>query len=349
MTTASETVIVRGIKRKPSASAKAIWRVIVAGKDVTEKLSPLLLRLSLTEKSGGEADELEIELDDRLGEINLPKTKSLIKVWIGWERGNVPIGLVDKGSFKIDEITYRGPPDRISIRAKSANFTDNLHIRRNHSFNNKTIEAILGEIANRNNYSLAIDNDLKTQIVKNIYKSNSSDGALIKSLGRRFDALASIKNNTIIFTKKGNTQTPKGNKLTSFEIEKTECGTYSYGEVERENHDGAHAEYHDKKTGKRETVHSNPNATKSKKLRRVFHNKTDAENATKATHSRAKQKSIKLDLDLPLGRPDFIPNQTGKVTGLKPTIDARQWKITEITHTMDGDGGLKSRLVLNSK
>jgi phage protein D len=69
-------------------------------------------------------------------------------------------GLVHKGSFKVDEVNHSGPPDQIRIRARAADFTSAIRNRREQSWANTTLGAVLQDIAGRNALALRIAPDL---------------------------------------------------------------------------------------------------------------------------------------------------------------------------------------------
>src|SRR5690606_30912464 len=110
------------------------------------------------QKREDEADQLDIVLHDRDGLLDIPKADAVLKVTMGWARGSdVPVGLVDMGTFKVDEAKFDGPPDKSTIRARSADFTDAFRIRKERSFVGKTVAAVLGQIAGDNGLAPAID------------------------------------------------------------------------------------------------------------------------------------------------------------------------------------------------
>ena len=92
------------------------WRVTLDGQDLTERFKPRLLELSLDEARGDDADQLDLVIHDHDGRMAIPPRGALLRVAIGWEGQ----GLVDKGSYRVDETEHSGAPDIISVRARSA-------------------------------------------------------------------------------------------------------------------------------------------------------------------------------------------------------------------------------------
>ena len=81
------------------ATAKAQQNISVVIKDRLESLN-------LTDNRGLEADELELVLDDSDGKLAIPKRGAKIQLSLGW----ADKGLVNKGSFTVDEVEHSGSP-----------------------------------------------------------------------------------------------------------------------------------------------------------------------------------------------------------------------------------------------
>lgn len=100
------------------------YRMVVGGQDISAKIQPRLMSLTLTEGRANSADQLDLELDDSDGQLAIPRKEAEIELQIGW-RGQQ---LVDKGSFVVDEVEHSGAPDKITIRARSADMLSLIHI-----------------------------------------------------------------------------------------------------------------------------------------------------------------------------------------------------------------------------
>jgi phage protein D len=62
---------------------RAACRITVAGVDVTDRINPRLLNVTVIDKFGG-ISEAHIELDDRYGQVVLPEGNDPIEVDLGW-------------------------------------------------------------------------------------------------------------------------------------------------------------------------------------------------------------------------------------------------------------------------
>lgn len=328
----------------------AIWKATLNGADLTSKIDPLLVSISISEKRGDEADQLDMVIIDRDGMVEIPKSGARIAVAMGWRQGvGVPLGLVHKGSFKVDEASFRGPPDLITIRARSADFTDSFRVRRERSFVDKTVGQIIGEIAIGNDLGAIVEATLAEKLVPALGHGAKSDAALLAALGRRFDAAATVKEGTLIFAPIGKGKTAKGTKMPAELIVRSQTDTIDYSRVERDSYDGVEATWHDKETGTRKKATLGGSGEgKPKRIRKVFANEADARQAAEAEHSRTGRAKAKATVKLAYGRPDLIPERPIILRGWKPEIDARSWIVAECTHTMDGQGGLQTTLQLEA-
>ena len=101
------------------------FSISIEGRDITTVLDNRLMSLTLTDNRGFEADQLDLELDDADGKIVLPRRGAVITLALGWK--GQP--LFPKGAFTVDEIEHTGAPDRLTIRARSADFRETLNTR----------------------------------------------------------------------------------------------------------------------------------------------------------------------------------------------------------------------------
>jgi len=326
---------------------KAAVKVTLAGSDLTDKIAPRLISLTLTEKRGGEADQLEIVIHDHDGKLAIPPEGADLQLSLGWARGaGVKLGLVDKGKFKVDEVTWGGPPDLLTIKARSADFTDGFRVRREKKWKGTTVGAVLQEIAGANSMTAAVDGALASKLVPVLAQDQRSDAAMLRFLGRRHDAVATVKGGKLIFAPVGKGATTAGAPLPSFAIVRSSGDSYSWTRAAREDYAGVEARWHDQGKGKRETVKAGAGKGTPKRLKRTFHSEADAKAAAEAEDKRVKRAAASFELMLSYGDAALYPDQKGSVSGFKPSIDGTKWIAGEVTHTLDGNGGYRTRLKL---
>ena len=320
------------------------WRVTLDGKDLTERMRPRLVSLTISEKRGDEADQLDIVLDDTDGMLAIPREGALLAVALGWKQGrDVTPGLIDKGSYKVDDVTHSGPPDQIRIRARAADFTSQIRNRREQSWKNTTLGAVLQDVAGRNGLTPKVATELAAIALASISQSRESDVAFLRRLGREYDAVATIKDRHLIFARKGAGTTASGKALPTLTLTRRSGDGHNWQRQKRDGQEGVTASWHDRKGAKRKTV-TVGKAEGAKKLRKVYPDEASAKCAAIAERDRLKRAPATLDLKLALGRPDAYPECRVSASGFKDEIDVTTWLVSEVTHRFDNRSGYVTEL-----
>lgn len=325
---------------------KAAWRVTLGDEDLTARLAPMLISLRLSEKDGEEADQLEIVLDDSRGNVSIPPEGATLQVWLGWERGtDVTTGLVYKGSFKVDEAGWSGPPDRITLTARSADLAQSFRKRRNRVWKNTTLGAIVTAIAAAHALTARCHPDLADLAVTVAEQAGKSDMQFLRDVARRHDATAVVKAASLIFAHKGASTTSTGNAIPHAVLLRSRCNAVEWRRAARERaQDGAEAQWHDPADARRKT-HST-GGTNRKRLKKTYASESDAKAAANAEATRLKRAAATLSASLAWGNPLLSPGMKITAVGFKPLIDATRWLIASAEHSMDASG-LKTRIEMN--
>lgn len=315
------------------------FKVTLDGKDLTGSIRPRLVTLSITDRRD-DADQLEIVIDDTDGRVALPAIGASLTVAIGWKAGpDVTIGLVNKGTFLVDEVTHEGPPDTIRITARSANFTatSDFRNRREHAWTDTTIAAVLHDVATRNGWTLKVSDDVAATPLASVHQSRESDAALIRRLGREHDCVATIKAGNLLFGPVGSGKTPSGKTLPTFTFKRGDGDRHNYQLAKREEVTGVSASYHDRGEAKKVRVVAGTKKG-AKHLSRVYANKGAADTAAKAALGRAGRQPAKLEITAAYGVAELSIERPVTVQGFKAEIDATPWLISEVAHRIEAQG-----------
>ncbi|HBM8823634.1 TPA: phage late control D family protein [Escherichia coli] len=293
------------------------FSISIEGRDITTVLDNRLMSLTLTDNRGFEADQLDLELDDADGKIVLPRRGAVITLALGWK--GQP--LFPKGAFTVDEIEHTGAPDRLTIRARSADFRETLNTRREKSWHKTTVGEVVKEIAARHKLKMALGKDLSDKPVEHIDQTNESDGSFLMRLARQYGAIASVKNGNLLFIRQGQgkSTTVKRKRRTKKQKKEPEAkqGDYLVG------------------TDENVLV-----------LNRTYANRGNAERAAKMQWERLQRGVASFSLQLAEGRADLYTEMPVKVSGFKQPIDDAEWTITTLTHTVSPDNGFTTSLEL---
>jgi phage protein D len=349
-------------------SPRPAYRIKVGDKDITGRFQGRLIELTLTDNSGFEADQLDIELDDSDGKLDLPEKGVRLSLSLGWEGA----GLVDKGTYKVDELEHTGPPDRLVIRARSADMDGGLTTRREDSYAGKTVAEVVQAIALRNKFTWLVGKKLAGQVITHVDQTGESDANFLSRLAKEFDAIATVKNGTLLFIPAGEPTSGSGLPLPTVSITRASGDTHTFSVADRENYNGVKAHYQDTRAGvrgevvidasnavatkekrtakgkkkKQETVQANPNPDNVKVLRHTYASRSNAERAARAEWQKIQRGVATFNITLARGRAELFPSLHARVSGWKPQIDGTGWSVGRVVHSLN-DSGFTTALELS--
>ena len=323
---------------------KAAWRLTLNGQDLAAKIAPRLISLRLSEKRGEAADELSITLHDHDGLLALPPEGARLSLELGWERGTgIAVGLVAKGSFKVGDLTWDGPPDQVTITAHAADLKDSFRTRKTKVWKDTTLGAILSKVAGDNGLTPRCHPDLAGKTVTAAEQHNKSDMQFLRDLGRRYDAVATVKDACLIFAPVNAKTTATGKAIPTLTVTRSSGDKYSYQRSARENgQDGAEAQWQDQDSATRQKASSG--GGKKRRLKRVYASQGDAQPAADAEAGRLKRAAASLAIKLAYGDANAAPGMRCTASGFKSEVDSQGWLVSEVEHTMDASGGFTSNL-----
>ncbi|MGM0563663.1 MAG: contractile injection system protein, VgrG/Pvc8 family [Pseudomonadota bacterium] len=313
------------IERQP------IYRIAVNGQNITAKLQGRLLRLTLVAQRGEEADQLTIELDDSDGKLDIPPTKAELSVAIGWSGKS----LVEKGTFTVDEAEHSGPPDVLSIRARSANLIEQLPGKKSRSWENATLEDIVTEIAREHGYQPIVGRALAGIRRTDTQQTNESDMNLLQRLAQQYDATATVKSGRLLFVKKGAAETASGKPMPSITIDRTETSQHRYQRAERDVYTGVKAQWNDRAGAKLQTVIVGE-TDNLKTLRSTYAAEEYARSAAQAEFDRIRRGRDELELTLTTANPELDVEWQIAVIGFKSEVSNKGWVAKTVTHSLSG-------------
>jgi phage protein D len=321
----------------------AIFKLKTSGKDLPQKAVERFMGLVITDNRGLESDSLEIRFSDHDGLFAIPAKGVVIEAWIGWSN----TGLVYKGQYTVKEVEHSGAPDVLTIRATSADLKAGLKQKKERSFSNINLESILQAIAFEHELDVIVHPSLASRKIINLVQ-NESNANLLTRLADEHDAIASVKNGTLLFMPKGAAQTVSGQSLPTFLITRDQGDNHSYRDTDGgEEITAVRAWYYDANQAKKlEVVYGDASNQNIKELRHIYQDKQSATLAAKAKLADLKRTAVTFNYSLAKGKPELIPEMTYLFDGLKEQIDDIYWLGTRIIHTLDADNGFTSALEL---
>lgn len=338
--------------------------VLMGGKALTV-LDEKLISLELTDNRGFNADELTISVDDSQGDIALPPRGAELSVSLGWQ--GEP--LIYKGIYIVDEVSHSGPPDRIDITARSADFRDEFNVKREVSWHDVTVERIVSAIAHRYKLKPIISEKLMNAEIDHADQTQESDMSFLTRMADILGAIATVKNGCLLFILPGGGVSANGKALPEFAITRSSGDRHSFRIADRDAYTGVQAYWLDLDFGKKKkvTVRKRKKTTEKKPrsssregdyiagedgnvfvLRTTYSSEIAAQRAAAAKWQQLQRGAAEFNLTLAYGRADLYPEMHGTVTGFKEAIDSQDWIIAKATHSID-DNGFQTQLELEAK
>jgi phage protein D len=329
--------------RERSAIVRPVFKVVVDGTDVTRRLETHLSNMTLIACREDHADQLELEFEDTAGRIAMPRKGVSIEVSLGFDTA----GMCLQGSYMVDEVEHRGAPDTITVRARSARVSGPLATRKERSWSDTTVGHIVSVIAGEHGLTPRVSNALTNQPVSQLDQTES-DMALLRRLGKQFDAVATVKNGCLLFAPIGGAKTAGGTSLPAVTLRRSNGDRHHFQEIDRSAYTGVRARWYDMHGARGHLALAGKNGH-VKILRGDFPTEADAKRAAEAELARVKRGAATFTLDLAIGRPDIFPEMPVKLAGWSDAITAYEWIVAKATHKLDGNGGYLTSLELENK
>lgn len=338
---------------------------ITLGEKALTELNDRIMSISLTDNRGFEADQVTLEIDDSDALVALPSRGAKIAVSLGW----LGEALVYKGIYTVDEVAHDGPPDRITITARSADFRDEFNVKREVSWHDVTVERVVSAIARRYGLTPHISDVLMDIEIDHADQTQESDMSFLTRMAEMLGAIATVKNGALLFILPGGGVTASGRALPSAAITRSSGDRHRFRIADRDAYTGVRAYWLDLNYGKKKKVsvkrRKTTKATKEKSssregeymsgedgnvyvLRKTYQNEEAAKRAAAAKWQQLQRGAAEFSITLARGRAELYPEMHVTVTGFKASIDEQDWIISKAQHDVDSNG-FTTRLDLEAK
>lgn len=363
LTTAAEAYV-----EKLSEVVKAPDFSITLGGVALTELADRITSLSVTDNNGFDADQLTLSVDDSDGVTDLPPRGAELAVSIGW----LGEALIYKGLYTVDEVGHSGPPDVIDITAHSADFREEMNVRREVSWHDVTVERVVSAIARRYDLKPKISEALIDIEIDHADQTEESDMSFLTRMAEMLGAIATVKNGCLLFILPGGGVSASGRALPSAEITRASGDRHRFRIADRDAYTGVRAYWLDLNFGKKKPVKVTKRKTNTARkkaeekssrpegdymegaegnvyvLRKTYQNETAARRAAAAKWIQLQKGAAQFSITLARGRADLYPGMHLNVSGFKPEIDSQNWIIARAEHVI-GDNGFTTKMELEAK
>ena len=171
------------------------------GKDISADLQQYLKSVSYTDNMSGEADDLQLTLEDKAGlwqSAWMPKKGATLDVSIRHINAGAE-QVVRFGLFEIDEITSSGMPSEVQIKAISVPDNNNLRgVERTRSWEKAELKRIANDIAGGAGLELYYDVKDYNPVIDRAEQSEQSDLSFLYQLCADHGLALKICNNQLV-------------------------------------------------------------------------------------------------------------------------------------------------------
>jgi phage protein D len=304
------------------------YSVTVGGSAPSSAFGQRLLRIVLKETTGKDADKLELQFDDRDNALTLPAKGAVITLAIGY--AGAP--LVDKGSFTYDTCDIEGPPDKLTLHAKSGDMRGSLKAHKSRAWSNMSTGQIVDQIASENGLTAQTDPTLAGVQVAHKDQTNESDLHFLTRHGKDHDAIATVKGGKLIFAPRGKGTSASGQTLPTLNLARTDLSSWKRTDADRSKFGSVKAKHRDLSAAALNYVTSGTDDP-VKTLRHVYPNAGQAQDAADSEHRRLKRKATGVHLELQ-GDPNAAAGCPVVISGVRDGVDG-SWIAAEVEHTLD--------------
>ena len=148
-----------------------------------------------------------------------------------------------------------------------------LRTRATRSFHKTTIKAIVETIAKAHKLAPVVGTFGGTKIA-HIDQTDESDLAFLNRIGKRYDAVATIKEGKLLFLPIGKGDTASGKEMPTIELTRRDGDAIRYQVADRDSYTGVHASWQDK--GKAKRRHVLAGVIGNARLRQLYASEEDA-------------------------------------------------------------------------
>jgi phage protein D len=323
------------------------FKIIADGANITQQIQQRLISLKTTDESGLKSDTLIIDIDDRDGQLELPRHGAKLSVSLGYTQ----TGLVKIGDYFVDETSVAGWPQTMTISAKAADLTGgeagDIKSSITRSFDNirfgELVTTIAGEVGMTGKISASLSDILFTHLDQ----TEESNLHLLTRLAESHNGVAKVTNDLLIVAKALEAKSMSGVSLSHIIINKVQVSDYRASLTDRDAYASVTATWHDKKTAKLYTVQTST-AKPAFIIRHTYESEESAVRAAKNKMESLNQGTNTVDVSLSLGNPNLFAESPLILVGFRTGVSDTTWVCTRVEHTFS-NAGFRTSLTGESK
>jgi phage protein D len=313
------------------AGRRPIIVILMDGKPVSAGFYSVLISATLVDNEGDEVDRLTIEIDDAGNQIERPRKGGTITCQMGY----LETGLVDKGRFKVENVTEQGSVDRgqtLTIEAHAEDLRKDAKAAGQKAYEEKTFREIVDEEARAMGLEAVVAPELASQRFDWRVRWNASRLDFLTRLADEIGGIVKPAGGKLIVQKRGSGKSASGQDLPQLIIRRSDCSEWSGKPVGRMEYGQVVAYWTDPATGKQlrvktPTERKGPDFT----IREPFPDEKAARRAAEAQVGKLNRGTGSASFTL-YGNPAAAAGQKALAVGFSSSL-AGEWVTATVTHT----------------
>ncbi|CAO3418798.1 phage late control D family protein [Azospirillum doebereinerae] len=325
------------------------FRLLAGGADITANIKDRLLSLTYHDEAETKSDRLTIKLDDRPNRetgahVALPVMGTKLALSLGYEE----TGMVAMGSFIVDDIKYNGAPATLEVGAKAADMAGPFRSPTSKSWNDTTLGAIAGEIAEAHGYKAKVAPTLGAVPVAHEDQTNESPMAFLNRLAAKHDGIAKPVNGFLVLAPKGTAKSVTGQSLPALSLRPERLSKWQI-QVSARKEAGEAAKTEDAAAGsgggvrtrywdkdKARMVEVTEGKPPYQNTRFAWADAKDAKANAASEKNRKDREKAKFSAS-GVGDPRFQAEQRLTLVGFRPGLPT-DWRVTKVEHKLENGG-----------
>lgn len=178
------------LKTPRTGPPRPVFFIQYEGRDITADISRDFVRLAYVDKRSGEADELELTLENSHGRWSgawYPEKGDRIRASLGYAGE----ALLPCGEFEVDECELTGSPDEVTIKALAAGITRAVRTRQTRAYNGQTLASIARQVAQ--SQGLTLVGEPEPLPIGRVTQNQETDLGFLRRLGEQYDHMVAVR------------------------------------------------------------------------------------------------------------------------------------------------------------
>ncbi|KAB2978032.1 MULTISPECIES: contractile injection system protein, VgrG/Pvc8 family [unclassified Wolbachia] len=298
--------------------------------DKCESMKDRVISLRLTDESGTIDDVVEVCVDYRDENLNIPNE---LNISLGYRE----IGVMPMGVYTINEITVQSPPKTLLIKGHGTNLRLSLKEKVSKEWHQITLGNLVKEIAEKHGYGCRVAEEFENVLIPHINQIDESDISLLTKIATEREGMAKLAGGYILFIPKGKAKSATGKALGTTAIRPQDTINWKVHFTVRDKYNSVVAKWHSYEKGEtiKETVGS---SEPSYIMLELYSNAESALSAANAKLKQLKRNNAVLDITIP-GNPELFAEAKLNLIAFNQAVDG-EWIVNRAEHTLNSSGYL---------